>query len=274
MSPRKAATIARAAAKTQLSSDEDEGSDGWEGGEISRPKAKEKARGLRSEGGGGWKKRGRPRALTIGPSSTNPDPPQPAPKARKSLDSPQKVKGTKRTQPSNALGLDSDLSELSSLESPSSPTRKQTSPSPSQPILERVNGPQPTPGQKIPKRKPLSSSISSRPLISSASFTLGAPPKTPADTSRVRNILSGVLGSAGSVLGRTASSPNITHSPSTLSLPREAWNRDKLGSCVWVLIDRSGYPVKRQGEGEAYWWPAEVIPFILDDVLPLRKISA
>lgn len=274
MSPRKAATIARAAAKSQLSSDEDEGSDGWEGGEISRLKEKEKTRGRRSGGGGGWKKRGRPRALTVGPSSTNPDPPQPAPKARNSLDSPQKVKGTKRTQPSNALGLDSDLSELSSLEDPGSPTRQRNPSASSQPIPKRVNGPQLTPGQKIPKHKPLSSLISSRPLISSASFTHGAPPKTPADTSRVRNILSGVLGSTGSVLGRTASSPNISFSPPTISLPREAWNREKLGSCVWVLINRSGHPVEKRGEGEAYWWPAEVIPFILDDVLPLRKISA
>lgn len=271
MSPRKAATKARAAAKSQLSSDEDEGSDGWEGGEILRPKVKAKTRGRTSEDGSVRKKRGRPRALTVGPSSTNPDPPQPAPKARNSLDSPRKVKRTKRTQPSKTLGLDSDLSELSSLED--SPTHQQISSPLSLPIPELAHGPQCTPGQKIPKHKPPSSLRSSRPLIPSASFPLGAPPKTPADTSRVRDILSVVLGPAGSGLGRTTSSPNISFSPQTIPLPREAWNRDKLGSCVWVLIDRSGHPVERRGEGEAYWWPAEVIPFILDDVLLLRKTS-
>lgn len=238
-----------------------------------RPKVKVKTRGRTSEDGSVRKKRGRPRALTVGPSSTNPDPPQPALKARNSLDSPRKVKGIRRTQPSNTLGLDSDLSELSSLEDPDSPTHRQTSSPLSRPIPELAHGPHCTPGQKIPKHKPPSSLRSSRPLISSASFTLGAPPKTPADTSRVRNILSGVLGSAGSVLGRTTSSPNISFSPPTISLPREAWNRDKLGTCVWVLIDRSGHPIERRGEGEAYWWPAEVIPFILDDVLLLRKTS-
>ena len=255
MSLRKAAAIARAAAKSQLSSDEDEGGDGWDEGESSKPKMKAKTRGRTSEGGGQQKKKGRPRALTIDSSVTRPDPPQPTPKARKSFDSPRKTKGTKRPQPSTASGLDSDLSELSSLEDPDSPTQQRVPPS----LPEPFNGSPPNTGQNIPKHKPISSSMPSRSLISPASFTLGAPPKTPADTSRVRNILSGVLGSGKSVLGRTTSSPNISFSPPTLSFSQETWSRDKLGSCVWVLVNRSGHPVDRRGEAEAYWWPAEVI---------------
>lgn len=273
MSLRKAAAKARAAAKSQLSSDEDEETDGWDGGESSKPKAKVKTRGRASEVGGGQKKRGRPRALTVGPPDTRSDPPQPTRKTRKSLDSPEKVKRTKRTQPSTASGLDSDLSELSSLEDPASPTHQRAPPTSSRPIPERVNDPPPGVGQSILKHKPLSSPISSRPLISSASFTLGAPPKTPADSSRVRNILSGVLGSGRSVLGRTTSSPNISFSPPTISFSQETWNRGKLGSCVWVLVDRSGQPLERRGEGEAYWWPAEVISFMLNGVVSLNKAS-
>ena len=274
MSLRKAAAIARAAAKSQLSSD-DEGSDGWDGGESSKPKVKTRTRGRISGSGSGQKKRGRPRSLTDGPSGTRSGSPQPTPKARKSLDSPRKVAGTKRPELSTATGLDLDLSDLSSLEDPDSPTHQRTfpTPTPSRPIPERVNAPSPTTGHKIAKHKPLSSLISSRPLISSASFTLGAPPKTPADTSRVRNILSGVLGSGKSVLGRTTSSPNITFSPPTLSFTQETWNKDKLGSCVWILVDRSGHPLARRGEGEAYWWPAEVIYFLLDNVLSLSEAS-
>jgi hypothetical protein len=276
MSLRKAAAIARAAAKSQLSSDEDEGSDGWDGGESSTPKVKAGMRGRTSGGGTGQKKRGRPRSLTVaGPTGTSPGSPRPTPKARKSLDSPRKIKGTKRVEPSTATGLDLELSDLSSLEDPDSPTHQQSfpTPTPSRSIPERVNPPSPTTGHKIAKRKPLSSSISSRFLISSASFTLGAPPKTPADTSRVRNILSGVLGSGKSVLGRTTSSPNVSFSPPTISFSRETWNKDKLGSCVWVLVDRSGHPPERRGEGEAYWWPAEVISFVLNNVLSLREAS-
>jgi len=229
-------------------------------------------RGRAPESGGGRKKRSRPRALTIGPLGRRPDSPQPTPKARKSFDSPRKVKGAKRTQPSTASGLDSDLSELSSLEDPASPTLQQASPTPRS-IPERVNRSPPRTGRKISKHKPLSSSAASRPLISSASFTLGAPPKTPADTSRVRNILSGVLGSGKSVLGRTTSSPNINFSPTTISFSRETWDRDKLGSCVWVLVDRFGHSLKTRDEGEAYWWPAEVISFMLDDSQSLSEVS-
>ncbi|KAF9644296.1 hypothetical protein BDM02DRAFT_3122124 [Thelephora ganbajun] len=259
MSLRKAAAVARAAAKTQLSSDEDEGSDGWDGCEGSKPKVKTGTRGRTSEGGSSQKKRGRPRALTVGSSGTRPDSPQPTPKARKSLDSPRKVKGTKRPQHSTPSGLDSDLSELSSLEDPASPTHQPISPTLFRSIPEQANGSPPGTGRTISKHKPPPSSMSSRPLASSASFTLGAPPKTPADTSRVRNILSGVLGSGKSVLGRTTSSPSISFSSPTISFSREMWERDKLGSCVWVLVDRSGHPVERRGKGEAYWWPAEVV---------------
>ena len=275
MSLRKAAAIARAAAKSQLSSDEDEGSDGWDGGGSSKPEVKARTRGRTSGSGSGQKKRGRPRSLTIGPSGTRSGSPQPTPKARKSLDSPRKVKGTKRPEPSTATGLDPDLSDLSSLEDPDSPTHQRTFPipTPSRSIPERVNAPSPTTGRNIAKHKPLSSSIFSRPLISSASFTLGAPPKTPADTSRVRNILSGVLGSGKSVLGRTISSPNIPFSPPTISFSQETWNRDKLGSCVWILVDRSGHPLGRRGEGEAYWWPAEVISLVFNNVLSLSEAS-
>ena len=230
-----------------------------------------RTKGRTSESSGGQKKRGRPRALTVGPSGTRPDPPQPTPKARKSLDSPQKVKGTKRPQPSTVPGLNSDLSELSSLEDPDFPTHRQASPTPSRPIPERVNGPLQTTGQNILKHKPPSSSIPSRSLIPSSSFTLGASPKTPADTSRVRNILSGVLGSGKSVLGRTISSPNISFSPPTIPFSQEAWSRDKLGSCVWILIDRAGHPLQRRDKVEAYWWPAEVISFMLDGILSLSK---
>ena len=278
MSPRKAAAVARAAAKSQLSSDEGDGSDGWDGSGAPKPKVKVKARvrGRTSGDGGGQKKRGRPRALTVGPPGTRPGSPEQATKARKSLDSPRKVKGTKRPQPPTALGSDSELSELSSLEDLPSPTHQQTivSSTPSRPIPERADDPPPSTGRNILKHKPPSSSISSRSLISSASFTLGAPPKTPTDTSRVKNILSGVLGSGKSVLGRTTSSPNIFLSPPTVSFPRETWNRDKLGSCVWVLVDRSGHPPERRGEAEAYWWPAEVILFIFNEFLPLSEVSA
>jgi len=232
----------------------------------SKPKAKPRTKGRTSGDGGGKKKRGRPRALTLGLSGTRPDSPQPTPRARKSLDSPQKVEGTKRPQPSTGPGSDSELSELSSLEDHPSPTRQQAtaSPTPFRAIPERVNAPPLSPGKNDPKHKPRSPPISSRSLISSASFTHGAPPKTPADTSRVRNILTGVLGSSKSVLGRTTSSPNISFSPPTFS--RENWSRDKLGSCVWVLVNRSGHPLERRGEGEAYWWPAEVISFIFGGV--------
>lgn len=272
MSLRKAAAIARAAAKSQLSSDEDEGSDGWKKGDSSKPRVKARTKGRSSGDGSGQKKRGRPRALTVGQSGTGPDSPQPTPKARKSLDSPRKLKGTKRPQSPTTTGLDSELSELSSLEDPVSPTHQKTSPTPSQPIPERVNRPPPSTGQDISKHKRPHPPVSSRSLISSASFTLGAPPKMPADTSRVRNILSGVLGSGKSVLGRTISSPNITFSPPTISFSQETWNRDKLGSCVWVLVGRSGHPRERRGEGEAYWWPAEVISFTFNHVLSLRGI--
>jgi hypothetical protein len=269
MSLRKAAAIARAAARSQLSSDEDEeedeGSGGWAGGESSKPKVKVRTKGRTSEGGGGQKKRGRPRALTVGTPGTKPDSPQPTPKARKSLDSPRKVKGTKRSLPSTTPGLDSELSELSSLEDPSSPT-------PSRSIPERLNG-QFSTGQNIPKHKPLPSSTPSRSLISSASFTLGTSPKTPVHTSRVRNILSGVLASNKSVLGRTTSSPNISFSPPTISFSQETWNRDRLGSCVWVLVDRSGHPLERRGETEVYWWPAEVISFTFSGFLSLSEVS-
>jgi len=272
MSLRKAATVARAATKNQLSSDEDEGSDGWDGGKGSKSKMKARTRRRTSEDGGVHKKRGRPRALTIGLSGTGPDSPQPTPKARKSLDSPRKAGGTKRQQPSTALGSDSELSELSSLEDLPSPTHQQVtaSPTPSRAIHEQVNIPPSSTGQDIQKHKPLSSPITSRSLIPSASFTLGASPKTPADTSRVRNILSGVMGSSKSVLSRTISSPNITFSPPTISFSREAWSRDKLGSCVWVLVDRSGHPQERRGKGEAYWWPAEVISSMFGEFPFLR----
>lgn len=269
MSLRKAAAIARAAAKSQLSSDEDEGSDGLDtgGGSKSKPKTKARKKGRISGDGSVKKKGGRPRALSVDQSSTRPDSPRPTPKVRKSLDSPRGVKGTKRPQPSTPSGLDSDLSELSSLEDPESPTHHRAPPLPSPLIAERINNPSPTTGQKTPKHRPLSSSMTSRSLISSTSFTLGAPPKTPADTSRVRNILSGVLGSGKSVLGRTNSSPNISFSSPTVSFPRETWDRSKLGSCVWVLIDRSGHPVGKRGQGEAYWWPAEVILFVTNGAL-------
>lgn len=276
MSLRKAAAIARAAAKTQLSSDEDEGSDGWDGGKGSKPKVKARTRGRTSEDGGLQKKRGLPLALTIGLSGTGPDSPQPTPKARKSLDSPRKSGGTKRPQPSTAPGSDSELSELSSLDDLPSPTHQQVTvpATPSRAIPEQVHVSPPSTGQNIPKYKPLSSPLSSRPLISSASFTLGASPKTPADTSRVRNILSGVMGSSKSVLGRTTSSPNIAFPPPTIPSSREAWSRDKLGSCVWVLVDRSGHLLERQGGGEAYWWPAEVISFIFSEIPSLSEVPA
>ena len=269
MSLRKAAEVARAAAKTQLSSDEDEGSDGWDGGggPKQKPKARARARGEASGDGVGRKKRARPRALSIDPSGTRPNSPRPTPKARKSLDSPRK---TKRTQASTPSGLDSDMSELSSIEDPDSPTKHQPLSKPSQSIPQRIKNPPPSAEQK---HRPPSSSMPSRSLFSSASFTLGAPPKTPADTSRVRNILSGVLASGKSALGRTNSSPNITISSPTVSSPLETWNRGKLGLCVWVLIDRSGHPLAKQSKGEAYWWPAEVISFAVTNLPFLSKAS-
>ena len=276
MSLRKAAAVARAAAKSQLSSDEDEGSDGWDGGEGSKPKVKARGRGRTSGDGSGRKKRGRPRALTVSPSGTRPDSPRPTPKARKSLDSPHKTKGPKRQKLSAAPGSDSELSELSSLEDLPSSTHQQTtvSPTPTRSIAERVSGPPFSTGtKKTPKHKPPSSVISSRSLISSASFTLGASPKTPADTSRVRSILSGVLSSNKSVLGRTTSSPNVSFPPPAISFSRETWSRDKLGSCVWVLVDQLGHPLERQSQGEvAYWWPAEVISFIHSEFLSLSEV--
>ena len=276
MSLRKAAGIARAATKTQLSSDEDEGSDGWEGdgGSKLKAKARASARGRTSGDGVGRKKRARPRALSVDPSGTRPDSPRPPPKARKSLDSPRKVKGIKRTHESTPSGLDSDLSELSSIEDPDSPAEHQPAPTPSQSVPERTKNPPPSTVQNVLKhRPPISSSTPFRSLLSSSSFTLGVTPKTPADTSRVRNILSGVLGSSKSALGRTNSSPNISLSPLTVSFPRETWNIAKLGSCVWVLIARSGHPVRKQGEGEAYWWPAEVISLTTNEtILPKQGI--
>ena len=275
MSLRKAAVIARATAKSQLSSDEDEGSDGWDGreGPKLKPKTRTRVRGRTYRDGGGRKKRAQPRALSVDPPATRTNPPQPTPKARKSLDSPRKFKGTKRPQPSTPSGLDSDLSELSSIEDLDFPAENQTPSTPSQSIPERTKNPPPSTGENAPKHKPLSSSIPSRFLISSASFTLGAHPKTPADTSRVRDILSGVLGSGKSALGRTTSSPNIPISPPTVASLRETWNRAKIGSCVWVLIDRSGHPVGKQGKGEAFWWPAEVISFIINEALLLSNAS-
>lgn len=268
--------MARAATKSQLSSDEDEGSDDVDGleGSTPKPKPRARARGRTSVDDSKRKKRGRPRALSVDPSGSRPSSPQPTPKARKSLDSPRKVKNTKRPQPPAPSGLDSDFSELSSLEDPDSPTRNRASPTSSRLTSERVNHPSPNAGQKTPKYKPLSSSIPSRSLISSASFTVGAPPKTPADTSKVKNILSVVLGSGKSVLGRTTSSPNISFSPPTISFSREPWDITRLGSCVWVLIDRSGHPARKRSEGEAYWWPAEVILFSVNKVVFLSKACA
>ena len=270
MSLRKAAAIARAAAKSQLSSDEDEGSDGGESSKL-KSNSRARTRGRTSGDGSRRRKKDRPRARSVGPSGTRPESPQPTPKARKSLDSPQKVKGTKRPQPSTHSGLNSDLSELSSLEDPDSPTRNKA---PQKPRLipGRRDDPSPTSVQNT-KPKPPPSSLSSRSLFSSASFTLGVPPKTPADTSRVRNILSGVLGSGKSVLARTNSSPNIPVHPSPNSFPREAWDRGKLGSCVWVLIDRSGRFVQRRGKEDAYWWPAEVMSFIVNEISSLTEGS-
>jgi hypothetical protein len=265
MSLRKAAEIARAAAKTQLSSDEDEGSDGWGGFSKPKPKARTRARGRTSGDDVRRKKGARPRALSVDPSDTRPNSPRPTPKARKSLDSPRKVKGTKRPHHSTPSGFNSDLSELSSIEDSDSPTEPKVISTPSQSVPERIKNPPPSAEQNVSKHRSLPSSTPFRSLISSASFTLGAPLKTPADTSRVRNILSGVLGSGKSTLGRTISSPNISLSSPTVSLPRETWNGGKPGSCVWVLIARSGHPVGRRGEGEAYWWPAEVISFTTND---------
>ena len=261
MSLRKAAEIARAAAKSQLSSDEDEGSDGWGGGVGSKPKRKARARakGQTPGPGVGRKKRARPRALSVDPSGTRPSSPRPIQGARKSLDSPRKITGTKRSQPSTPSGLGSDMSELSSLEDQSPYMEHQTPSVPSQLVPERIRNPPFSADKNISKHRPPSSSMPSHSLFPSASFTLGAPPKTPADTSRVRNILSGVLGSSKSALGRTTSSPNIIISSPIVSIPQETWDKGKLGSCVWVLIDRSGHPVGTQGKGEAYWWPAEVI---------------